>query len=245
MALTDQMIQAATWADANEKNFGFTVDSADGAAALAGNNSAIATFTKSNQPMAEAVFGYAAARDVSVLAWNVGNKVLSGVQTEDFTASERQKAKDNNTNYYSYIQANKKLPVFEDGRMLGGEWLDVKIFIAWFKRTLQVEVFNLLYGTERIPMTQDGIASIEAKIDQVCKQAYQAGNIENGYWSGPGYGNIQDGSFVPFGYVTFPPKLSTILETYRQQRNLLSPFVILLKGSAAINYVNITVTFQD
>lgn len=88
------------------------------------------------------------------------NKELIGIATDDLTSAQRSYIHGLNGNTYE-TRAKSKLT--RDGKMVGGEYIDVTLGILWLDARITEDVFAALAGTPtRIPLSQDGIDIIEA-----------------------------------------------------------------------------------
>jgi hypothetical protein len=79
-------------------------------------------------------------------------------------------------NYTTYIRtagANHTL----DGKVAGGEWLDVVRFLDWFKIRGQERIVSLQLANPKVAYTQDGINSVEGEIRAQIKEGQDVGGI--------------------------------------------------------------------
>lgn len=107
------------------------------------------------------------------------NKTLVGITAEPLTASQYVNLigtpgvnTGKNVNVYSVVGAT---PITQTGIMVGGQFIDVTVFIDWLKATMQNAVFAQLVLNPKIPYTDKGLAVIENQVLNVLKQGSDDG----------------------------------------------------------------------
>lgn len=211
----DQLLLAA-WAESQKvKLAGMASD--DGVIITAGttdiayeikDNSYFKSFAKYNpdsdgtnaDPFPEmAWFGRMFPFDPGSSTW--GNQTLSGITSYILTDSEYNYAIGKNCNVYQTV-AGKNIVL--DGKVGGGEWIDIIRGIDWLTVRLQEDVFEYIYNItnsgSKIPYTNPGIASLEAVVK---------GRLDNAIAQG-----------VLASYTTTAPDARLVLPAYKIDRLL-------------------------
>lgn len=65
--------------------------------------------------------------------------------------------------------------ITENGWMVGGQYIDITVFIDWLKSTMQTNIFSLLINNPKIPYTDKGVSVIENAVRQTLKQGSDDG----------------------------------------------------------------------
>lgn len=101
-------------------------------------------------------------------------KTISGVTVDAWTDSEKGYLDDKNANYYVQIAG---VNVTRNGKVVGGEYIDVIRFIDWLQARMQERIFTALVNSRKIPFTDAGIAVIESCMREVLEAGIRAGGI--------------------------------------------------------------------
>ena len=177
-------------------------------------------------------------------------KVMPGVDPDiDLTQTQIGQLTDKNINYYTRFGSSN---AYRDGRNLAsGIWTDVRFALDWFVNAVQVDVFNLLYSSNRLPQTPVGIAAITRAIEDVCNMAVRNGMIAPGRVSASTQADIRvalddetfDGN-LSSGYLVTSAALADQSQSDREARKA-PPFRVFLKGSGAVHEADIDVRFEN
>ncbi len=106
------------------------------------------------------------------------DKPLSGVDPTELTDTHRSNLESKNANGYEAV-GSAGLTFF--GKTASGEWIDKIRFLDWFENTAATRIFNVKRASDKIPMTNPGIAKIEAELRATCKEGERAGGIKPGW----------------------------------------------------------------
>lgn len=214
-------VQAAvSWAEANEKLFGFEYDGIDSCPVK--NFSFYRSFgvfsgkadgyEADHQPdengyaalawMAKC-FGY----DPGTETWNL--KELASIVPSTLSADDKKKLGESNINTFRrYAGCN----VTFGGNMLSGEWIDVIRFRDWLKNEMQTNVFNAIKANRKVPFTDSGIGLIEGQIEATLKKGQDVGGIAPTEYDA-------DGNPIP-GFAVTVPKAADLTEADKKSRKL-------------------------
>ncbi len=99
-------------------------------------------------------------------------KRLAGIVPSPLSVGERTAALNKNANVYS-DRAN--LSVFESGRMVSGEWIDIIVGIDSLTADIRTRVWNQFINNEKIPYTDDGVNVVVNAIEAALAQGVRDG----------------------------------------------------------------------
>ena len=98
-------------------------------------------------------------------------KALSGVVADTYSATEEQILQSKNLNYYTNVEDEPV--VMGEGKVVGGEWLDVMLGITFIEVRMGERVWGLVKGQNKINYTNNGISMIVTKVQEVLKEAVE------------------------------------------------------------------------
>ena len=102
-------------------------------------------------------------------------KNLSGVRPSDsLTETQIGRLKAKNCNFYQTVDTGRTV----GGQVSGGEYYDVVRFLDWLRATMQVNVYNKLAASEKIPNTTDGITVIQGAVEITLEEGTRAGGFK-------------------------------------------------------------------
>lgn len=142
--------------------------------------------------------------------------------------------------------------MFEEGVTLQpGTWIDVRFWLDWLIGAIRTDVFNLLAASRRVPQTTAGIATIGDVIEAVCRQGVLNGGIAPGQVSIGMAADIRQATgdddfdgYLSNGYLVYSTPLATQSQAQRAARNA-PPFRVWVKGSGAVHFVDVDISFED
>ena len=217
-----------------------TGESTSKAAEISANESARTCLSYSS---AEEYLSMSVAARLSAVNLNGSNSLITlnlkqmpGVDPDiDLSATQIAELIRKNINYYTKLGSSS---VYRDGRNLKpGIWTDVRFFLDWFVNACQVETFNTLYSSNRIPQTPAGIATIKEAIIGVCRDAVRNGGVAPGQVAASTKadiisvtGNSDFDGYLANGYLVHAGSIADQAQSEREARK--SPaFRVFLKGS--------------
>ena len=128
-----------------------------------------------------------------------GLKTPSGVATYSLTSSQRGFVLGKNGNIYTTTGG---VDITEEGKVVGGEWIDVIRGLDWLEARIQENVFQNLIEVRKLPYNDGGITTIKGTVQGTLKLGEQNGVL------------IEDSS------VTTAPLFSSISAVDKQARTL-------------------------
>jgi hypothetical protein len=101
-------------------------------------------------------------------------KSLSGVTVSGLNSTQASAVKAKNANTYERVGG---VSITSEGRMAGGEFIDVMIFVDWLEARMRESIFFRLVNTKKIPYTQAGVTIIENEIRRVLAEGITTGGL--------------------------------------------------------------------
>ena len=259
---TDSVLAVSAWVAANPYMFAAEAnaagvltaqETASYAAQVSALQSARTFITWSDNPDYKALS--VAARFSSVNFASPGSlitgkfKTLPGTLSDALTATAKQELDRKQVNHYSPYGGDN---IYAEGYTVQpGIWIDVQYWIDWFTNAVQVDVYNLLRSSPRVPQTLPGIAVISEVIEGVCRQGVANGGIAPRSIS-PGMaadirqatGDDEFDGELSNGYLVYSSPLSEQSQSERETRKS-PPFRVWLAGAGAVHFVDINLTFEN
>lgn len=181
-------------------------------------------------------------------------KNLPGTLRDDLSTTEQGALEEKFTNYFAPFFSTGSPPVnavYNGTAMKPSIWIDVKYFLDWAVNAVRVDVFNLLLNSNKVPQTEAGVAAIQGVIEAVMIQAVRNGGIAPGQMSAAtildiqqSTGNADFDGFLTTGYLIYAPGIFTQSQSDRNERKA-PPFKVWMKGSGAIQEVDIALIFEN
>jgi hypothetical protein len=101
-------------------------------------------------------------------------KSLTGVTVSGLSSTQSNAAKATNTNTYERVGG---VSMMSEGKMAGGEFIDVIIFVDWLEARMRESIYFRLVNTKKIPYTQAGVTLIENEIRRVLAEGIANGGL--------------------------------------------------------------------
>ena len=156
-------------------------------------------------------------------------KTLAGVTEDNLTDTQYNNAKAKNCNVFTEVAGTA---ITEDGKVAGGEFIDIIRGRDWLEARMTEEIFSLLTRKAKVPYTDGGIAMIEAVVIQVLELGITRNFIA------PAYVN-EDTNEAVNSYVITVPKVRDITFNDRASR-ILDDLTFKATVAGAIHAVDIS-----
>ena len=177
---------------------------------------------------------------------------LPGTTPTELTATARLELDRKRINWYERIGRGTEADT-KEGKTFG-TWVDVYVWLAWFKDALEVAGYNFLKAsaeTGGVPITDQGLAAVADALESVCERGVRNGGIAPNFVSAAMRAAIQratnnpdfDG-FLSRGYYVLRPLAVDVSQADRETRGPI-PIAIFVKGSGQVNFLDIDVTFEN
>lgn len=166
-------------------------------------------------------------------------KQLPGIVAEGLSETQANALAAKNCNVFATY--DNDTAIFQEGVMAGGAWFDEIHGLDWLQNAVQTEVWNLLYQSKtKIPQTDAGVNRIVARIDSVMREAINNGLVAPGTWNSDGFGQLEDGDYLPKGYYIYAGLVDDQAQSEREQRKA-PPIQVAVKLAGAIHSVDVQI----
>lgn len=155
-------------------------------------------------------------------------KLLSGVEPSGLSSREMRLLEDEGLNYYVACAGSN---ITRNGKVVGGEWIDVVRFRDWLKNQMQVRIYELFVKNPKIPYTDAGITLVENQMEAVLVSGQKAGGIADMEYD-------EDNNPIP-GYKVTVPRAASIRSAQRKKR-ILTGCRFTARLSGAIHMVELS-----
>lgn len=136
-------------------------------------------------------------------------KMLKGVTPSELTTRQMRSLEEENLNYYIPCAGRN---ITRNGRMAGGEWIDVIRFRDWLKNQMQIRIFELFVKNPKIPYLDTGITLVENQMRAALQAGQKAGGIAETEF---------DENDEPIeGYTVTVPRAASLSSAQRASRTL-------------------------
>ena len=125
------------------------------------------------------------------------------------TLSETQAAALKTKHCNVFINYQNSAAIIQEGVMANGFFFDEVQGTDWLQNNVQTAVFNLLYGSNKIPQTDAGVHQIATVVEAALADGVNNGLIAPGVWTGPSVGQLNTGSTMNKGYYVYAPPISS------------------------------------
>lgn len=261
LALTSAVVQdvkdAAAWteagvyiffntiADANAESAAATSDLAYFMANLGYNRTAM-FFDNVNSTLFESASAMAKLFAVDYTQPNsfitLKFKQAPGFAPVPLTETQRLALIGKNCNYYANFGGPN--PMFAEGTVANGRFMDEVIGLDWLQAQIQNAIFTLLYTTPtKIPQTDKGAQRLVAAATVALEAARTAGLLAPGFWTGPPVGSVNTGDYLEKGYYVFAQPVANQSASDRGARKA-PPLSAIGIGAGAIHSSAVGFVFQ-
>jgi hypothetical protein len=251
---TQNLKDAAAWAEARVKMFGFTTADSNVLDQAAVDD--IASYMKSNlydrtvyiwdnndpyQIVSVFARGFTVNFNEQNSTITLKFKLLPGTSPINITESQRLALVAKNCNYYTYFGDSAMLA---EGVMASGKFFDERHGLDWLQNAIETNVFGYLYTrTTKVPQTDKGVASLVQQVEKACREGVNNGLLAPGVWNGMDLGEVKSGDFLPKGFYVYAQPVAEQNQSDREARKA-PPIQVIAKGAGAIHFADITVTFE-
>lgn len=149
---------------------------------------------------------------------------LATIPTYELTTGEQTFLEAKNGNHYQVVAG---VAITSEGKMAGGEWIDITVFIDWLTARIKEEAFRAFAANPKIPFTDLGIQTLGATTEDVLKEGARRGGID------------------PFGATPITvtlPRVVDVSAADKTARTLTYTFAASLAGAIHAATINGTVT---
>ncbi|MGJ8524105.1 hypothetical protein R84981_002823 [Carnimonas sp. R-84981] len=160
------------------------------------------------------------------------------VQPEQLTTSQARSVDSKNANVY--VRYANDTAILQQGVMSNGDFFDERHGLDWLQDYVQTNLFNLLYGADKVPQTEAGITRLVANVEQSMDQAVNNGLVAPGVWTGSGIGQLANGDTLTKGYYVYAQPLADQAQSDRESRK--APLIqVAAKLAGAVHYADVQI----
>lgn len=205
-----------------------------------GYNRSFAHFSTASPYAAAGIFGnaFTVNFDADNSTITLMYKQVAGVAAELLTTSEANALQGKNINVY--VAYNNDTSIVQYGTMASGVYFDEVHGTDWLANRMQTDIYNLLFGSKKVPQTDSGNHLIGTVVESSCAAGVTNGLLGPGTWQSGGFGQLQQGDFLPKGYYVYVPPISLQSPTDRAARKSV-PIQVAAKLAGAIHEVDILI----
>lgn len=161
-----------------------------------------------------------------------------GVIPITITASQAAALDANNYNYFANF--NNGTAIIVNGKVASGQFIDTIWGVDGLASQIQVNCYNILYTSPKVPQTDKGMTQLNSGISAACAQYNNNGFLATGVWTAPGVGQLQTGQTVPNGFYIYQPPVALQSPADRAARKSV-PFQVAAKLAGAVHSVNVLI----
>lgn len=248
------ILEAAAWAEARIKIFGFATSNVDIANQSSLSNLALSLnalnysrtfgiYDDNDVYAAVSVFGRAFTVNFNNQNSTITLKFkqLPGITPIDITETQRLTLTARNINYYSQFGDSAMLA---EGVMVNGRFFDEVHGLDWLLNAIETNVFGYMYTSKtKIPQTDQGVARLVQQAEKACQEGVRNGLLAPGQYNGDPLGAIETGDFLSKGYYIFAQSVRDQNQSDREARKA-PPIQGILKGAGALHFADIELNFE-
>jgi hypothetical protein len=177
--------------------------------------------------------------------WQAQNSTITlmykqepGITAEQL--SEAQAAVLDSKNCNVFAAYNNDTAIIQTGITPSGQFIDTVVGVDWLRGAIQTNVYNLLYGANKIPQSDPGMHQIATQIEAACQQGVFNGLLAPGVWNAGGFGQLVQGDYLSKGYYVYAPPIGQQSQSDRTAR-ISVPFKVAAKLAGAVHTVDVLV----
>ena len=178
------------------------------------------------------IMGYAMGqtRTTANSSYTLALKQVPGTLPDTFTSTQVTAIESNYGNVY--INRGSYYDIYERGTVFSGAYYDEIIQLDKVVNDIQLSVMDLLYSNPKIAQTEAGLALILTTIETACRQAVKVGFVAPGQWNGGNILNLENGTYLPNGYLIQAESFENQSQADRDARKAPNIYVALKLAGA-------------
>lgn len=178
------------------------------------------------------IMGYAMGqtRTTADSSYTLSLKAIPGSTVDTFTSTQVAAIEGNYGNVY--INRGSYYDMYEKGTVFSGSYYDEIIQLDKVVNDMQLSIMDLLYTNPKISQTEAGLALILTTIESACRQAVRVGFVAPGQWNGGNILNLENGTYLPNGYLIQSESFENQSQADREARKAPNIYVALKLAGA-------------
>lgn len=166
-------------------------------------------------------------------------KQQPSVAAETLTETQATALKNKNCNVF--VNYDNDTAIIQEGVVGSGAYFDEVHGLDWLQNAVQTECYNLLYQSKtKIPQTESGVGQIKARIASVFREAVANGLIAPGVWNADGFGQLEQGQYLPQGWYIYSQPIVDQAQSEREARKA-PPIQCAVKLAGAVHFVDVQI----
>lgn len=163
-----------------------------------------------------------------------------GITPENINASQAAALDAKNAN--AVVAYNNDTAIIQYGKVCSGDFIDIITGTDWLAVTIMTALFNLLYTSPtKIPQTDAGNHMLFNTTAAVCSQGVANGLLAPGVWNAAGFGQLQQGDYIPDGFYIYMQPIGLQSQANREAR-MSVPVQVAAKLAGAVQTVDVLIS---
>lgn len=195
---------------------------------------------------AVAAMGYAmgANNGLAGSAFTLAYKSLVGVDTDDLTENQVDYVCGNRyttgCNGNVYVTRLEQYDILQQGYMADGTPFDEMLNLDMLCNDIELNIMDRLYQAKKIPGTEAGVESLKNVIAVACRKHVKTGFIAPGKWNGETVLDLNEGDYLPDGYLIQSEPIDEQAQADRDKR-ICPPIYVSIKLAGALEFITVGV----
>ena len=262
LSTVDTKEAVAAWAQAGRYLYSMTAfgasalvanETTSGAAVIAalGYDRVFITWSQEEDYRAVSIAGRLSAMNLNLPRSLITAKFrqLPGFESDALGTSERRELGRKRVNFYADVEGT---PIYTEGYTTSTSfWIDVRFWLDWLVNHMERGIFNRLVAVPRVAQTSAGVEDLREAAKDSLEQGVRNGGLAPNEVSSALASQIRDvtgnadfDGNLTLGYLLYVGSLAAQSQGDRDDRQS-PPFSIWLKGSGAIHFIEIGLTFEN
>ena len=165
-------------------------------------------------------------------------KVIPGITPDLLTTAQANALDANRCNYYATF--NNGTAITQNGMMSGPAFIDEIVGIQALQNDLETDEYNMLITLPKVPQTDAGMHQLTGLNETTLDRYVKNGLLAPGTWTGPSFGALKYGDFLPKGYYIFRDTVALQATSDRAARKAV-PAQIAAKLAGAVHKDNLLI----
>jgi hypothetical protein len=175
-----------------------------------------------------AAMAYCAAH--SDTAYDLNNKSLKAIKTEDLLQGDVSILRGENLNYF--VNRGSVYNVYEKGKCANGTFFDELMNLDMLENELQTAAMDTYVNNPKIPQTNPGVDTVTIALVPVLNKFVSKGFIAPGVWNAAPILDVNTGDILPTGYKIITDSVDDQSQSDRESRKSPDTYVLVkLAGS--------------
>lgn len=164
------------------------------------------------------------------VAYDLNNKSLKGIKTEDLLQTDVSILRGENLNYF--VNRGSSYNIYEKGRCADGTFFDELMNLDMLENELQTAAMDVYVNNPKIPQINSGVDTVTAALVPVLNKFVNKGFIAPGVWNAAPILDVNTGDILPTGYKIITDSVDDQSQSDREERKAPDTYILVkLAGS--------------